>query len=300
MKPIKVLICLIMADHDYQSEQAAAAKEAAFRLDMSLEIVYAGNDAVNQNQQALKAIQAGNRPDAVLVEPVGTGMVQVATAAAAAGVGWGIVNREVDYVAKLRQTARAPVFAISTDQEEVGRIQGRQFSALLKSTGEILYIEGPGTAGATRLRTAGMISTKPLNASIKTLKGDWTEPGAHRIVQSWLSLSTSRLLHIQVIGCQNDAMAVGARRAFEELPIGAERNQRLSLPVTGCDGVPATGQRWVQQGRLAATVIMPPTMGLAMEILHKAIQTGSQPLEFTLSAPRSYPDLQELAEKARH
>lgn len=94
-------------------------------------------------------------------------------------------------------------------------------------------------------------------------------------------------------------MAAGARRAFEELPIGAERNQWLSLPVTGWDGVPATGQRWVQQNRLAAMVIMPPTMGLAMEILHKAIQTGSQPSEFTLSAPKSYPDLQELAEKAR-
>jgi len=251
--------------------------------------------AINQSQQVVKAIQARNRPDAVLVEPVGTGMLQVA--AAAAGVGWGIVNREVDYVPKLRQTASVPVFAVSTDQEEVGRIQGRQFSVLLKSAGEILYIEGPSVTGATRLRTAGMISTKPLNARIKTLKGDWSEQGAHRIVQSWLSLSTSRLLHIQVIGCQNDAMAAGTRRAFEEMLSGAERNQWLSLPVTGCDGVPATGQRWVQEGRLAATVIIPPTMGLAMEILYQAIITGSQPPEFTLSAPRSYPDLQELAEK---
>jgi ABC-type sugar transport system substrate-binding protein len=300
MKPIKVLVSLIMADHDYQSEQAAAAKDAACRLDIDLEIVYAGNDAINQGQQVLKAIQAGNRPDAVLVEPVGTGMIQIATAAAAAGIGWGIVNHEVNYLTTLRLSERAPVFAVSTDQEEVGRIQGRQFSALLKGEGEILYIEGPSTAGATRLRTAGMNSTKPKNASIKTLRGDWTEHSAHRLLQSWLSLSTSRLLHIQVIGCQNDAMAAGARRAFEELPIGGERNEWLSLPVTGCDGVPATGQRWVQEGRLAATVIIPPTMGLAMEILHKATQTGSQPAEFTLSAPRSYPDLQELAEKAGH
>jgi ABC-type sugar transport system substrate-binding protein len=300
MKPIKVLVSLIMADHDYQSEQAAAAKEAACRHDIGLEIIYAGNDAVNQGQQVLKAIQSGNRPDAVLVEPVGTGMTQIATAAAAAGIGWGIVNHEADYLATLRLTARAPVFAVSSDQEEVGRIQGAQFSALLKGEGAILYIDGPSTAGATRLRTAGMNSTKPRNASIKTLRGDWTESGAHRIVKSWFSLSTSRLVNIQVIGCQNDAMAAGAHRVFEELPIDAERNQWLSLPVTGCDGVPATGQRWVQQGRLAATVIVPPTMGLAMEILHKAIQRGSQPSEYTLSAPRSYPDLQELADKARH
>jgi ABC-type sugar transport system substrate-binding protein len=301
MKPIKVLVSLLTADNDYQKEQAAAAMEAARRHEMTVDIVYADNDAVNQSQQLLKAIQnRAGHPDAVVVEPVGTGMPQVAAAAAAAGIGWGIVNREVDYVERLRQTSHAPVFAISTDQQEVGRIQGRQFSGLLKRSGGILYIEGPGIADATRLRTAGMLETKPENASIKTLKADWTEAGAYKIVKSWLSLSTSRQLHIELIGCQNDAMAAGARKAFEDLPNSVERDQWLKLPLTGCDGVPGTGQKWVQQGWLTATVITPPTMGIAVEILRNAIQTGSQPPERTLSAPRSYPSLEKLAETARH
>jgi len=111
MKPMKVLVSLIIADSDYQQEQAAAAEEVARELNLRIEIIYAGTDAVHQTQQLVKAIQdRANRPDAVLVEPVGTGMDQIAETAVAAGVGWGIVNREIDYVARLRGSARAPVF----------------------------------------------------------------------------------------------------------------------------------------------------------------------------------------------
>ena len=294
---MKVLVSLIIADSDYQQEQAAAAEEVARELNLRIEIIYAGTDAVHQTQQLVKAIQdRANRPDAVLVEPVGTGMDQIAETAVAAGVGWGIVNREIDYVARLRGSARAPVFAVSTDQLEVGRIQGRQFAALLGQCGSVLYIEGPSTAGASQQRRAGMMSTKPADASVKTLKGDWSEGSAYRAVKSWLSL-TARQLEIQVIGCQNDLMAAGARKAFEELPSPVERDQWLSLPLTGCDGVAKTGLKRIAQGLLSATVIIPPTMGLAVQILHNAVKTGAQPPELTLSAPTSFPTLDELARK---
>jgi ribose transport system substrate-binding protein len=294
MTKLSILVSLITNENDYQKEQAAAAEDAARRLDANIQIVYAGNDAVNQSQQLLKVIQGSSqRPDAILVEPVGTGMPQVAGAAAAAGIGWGILNRDVDYVAKLRLAGRAPIFAVTTDQEEVGRIQGRQFAVLLKEGGGVLYVEGPATDVA-RLRASGMYSTKPENVSPKVLKGDWTEASGHRAVKSWLSLSTSQQLHIRVIGCQNDAMAIGARRACEEVPESQARKKWLSLPFTGCDGAPKTGQEWVCRGLLAATVVVPPTMGLAFEIMAKAIRSGVQPLQRTLSTPSSYPALEEL------
>jgi hypothetical protein len=111
MTKLNVLVSLITSDNDYQMEQAAAAKDAARRLDTNIQIVYAGNDAVNQSQQLLKIIQGSpQRPDAILVEPVGTGMPQVAAAAAAAGIGWGVLNREVDYVAKLQGKLSGPDF----------------------------------------------------------------------------------------------------------------------------------------------------------------------------------------------
>jgi ribose transport system substrate-binding protein len=246
----------------------------------------------------LRVIQASaHHPDGILVEPVGTGMPQVAGAAAAAGIGWGIINREVDYVAKLRGPGNVPIFAITTDHEEVGRIQGRQFSAFLKAGGGLLYIEGPSAGDVARQRTSGMQSTKPANVIPKVLKGDWTEASGYRAVKSWLSLSTSQQLHIRVIGSQNDAMAIGARRAFEEISDSQQRKEWLSLPFTGCDGVPKTGLEWVRRGLITATVITPPTMGLALEMMAHSIRTGTQPPPRTLSKVASYPPIEELRPK---
>jgi ribose transport system substrate-binding protein len=139
-----------------------------------------------------------------------------------------------------------------------------------------------------------MLSTKPGSVDVKTVKGDWTQKSGHHAIKSWLSLSTSRQLHIGMIACQNDDMAIGARRAFEESKDMGERDAWLRLPVTGCDGVPRSGQEWVRQGQLAATVVSPPLMGDAMRLLATALKTGSQPPERTLVAPSSFPSIKEL------
>ncbi len=298
MAKLNVFVSLVTKDNDYQLEQAAAAEDTARRMDVSIQIMYAANDAVKQSQQLLDVIQnRAQHPDAILVMPVGTGMPLVADAAVAAGIGWGIINREVDYLDKLRGNSRTPAFSVATDQEEIGRIQGRQFGVLLKNEGAILYIEGPSTNEVVRMREAGMLSTKPSNLNPKMLKGDWTEAGAYRAVKSWLALSTSQHLHIRAIGCQNDAMAMGARRAFEEVPEIQARKDWLSLPFTGVDGLPKTGQEWVRRGLLAATIVVPPTMGLALEMMIKAIRTGVQPPPRTLNKPIPYPPLEEMVVK---
>jgi ribose transport system substrate-binding protein len=295
MTQLKVLVSLITADNDYQVAQAAAAVDAARRLDAEVEVLYAGNSAINQCQQLLTSIQVSSqRPDAILVEPVGTAMPQVAAAAADAGIGWGVINRDLDYVGKLRETTQSPIFDLSTDNEEVGRIQGNQFSALLKGGGCILYIEGPSTGEVARLRTAGMQSTKPGNVTPRILRGDWTEASGYNAVRSWLALGTSQQMAIRLIGCQNDAMAIGARRAFEEVLENHARQDWLSLPFSGCDGLPETGQEWVRRGLLAATVVAPPLMGLALETMTKALRSGVQPPAHTLIKPTSYPALEEI------
>ena len=161
MSKPKVLVSLTTNDNDYQLEQAASAEEAAKRSGLEIQIIYAENDAINQSQQLLKAIQspAGTRPDAVVFEPVGTGLPQVAKAAVAAGIGWIILNREVDYLNELRRTAKAPVFGLTTDHTEVGRIQGRQIGALLPQGGSVLYIQGP--SGSDAANNAPTACTKP-------------------------------------------------------------------------------------------------------------------------------------------
>jgi ribose transport system substrate-binding protein len=293
MNNLNVVVALTTRDNDYQAEQAAAATEIASRLGVKISIVYAGNDAVNQSQQLVKIIQdRAQRPDAILVEPVGTPMPQVAKAAVSAGIAWGILNREAEYISELRRVAQIPVFALSPDQEEVGRIQGKQLAAFT-TEGSILYIEGPSSSSAATLRTKGMLSTKPRQVEVKILKGDWSEHSGHQAVHSWLSLSTSKHMHIRAVICQNDAMAVGARKTFLGLS-QTEREPWLNTPFTGCDGVTKTGQEWVRNGQLRATVVIPPMAGLALEMLAKALQTGSMPAERTLCAPHSFPPIKEI------
>jgi ABC-type sugar transport system substrate-binding protein len=293
MSDLNVVVALITRENDYQAEQAASAIAAAARLGTKLQVLYADNDAVNQTQQLVKVIQDPIlRPTAILVEPVGTGMVQIAKAAVAAGIGWGVLNREPEYISELRRDRRAPAFCVTVDQEEVGRIQGKQLAALVRE-GNILYVEGPSSSSVVMLRTRGMKATKPPQIMVKTLKGDWTERSAHQSVRSWLSLSTSRQLHIRAVICQNDAMAMGARKALLDLT-EKDREDWQNIPFTGCDGVSKTGQEWVRRGLLTATVITPPTTGTALEVLVKAARDGAEPPERTQIAPVSFPTIADL------
>jgi ABC-type sugar transport system substrate-binding protein len=298
MKTLRILVSLTTNDNDYQIEQAKSAEEAAGRLGVEARIIYANNDAIQQSTQLLKEIQAAQqlRPDAIVFEPVGaTALPQVARAAATAGIGWAVLNREASYVSELRRLTKAPILAVSSDHQEIGRIQGKQFAALLPKGGSILYIQGPSENSAAKDRTAGMLETKPDNIQVTTLKGQWTEESSLRAVRSWLKLSTSHKAIIDLIGAQDDSMAIGARKAFQELPNELDRERWLKLPFTGCDGLPKTGQTWVRSGLLAATVFVPPNTGLAIEMLIQGILHGKEQPERALTVPSSIPPLGELS-----
>jgi len=297
MKKLHFLVSLTTDDNDYQTEQAQAAEQTARKQGVEARIIYADNDAITQSTQILKAIQSSEeeRPDAVIFEPVGgTALPQVARAAAAAGVGWAVLNRDANYLSELRRTSSAPIFSISSDHVEIGRIQGRQFAALLPHGGAILYIQGPAENSAAKERTAGMMETKPSNIHVTMLRAQWTEESSQRSVRSWLKLSTSQRAAIDLIGAQDDSMAIGARKAFQELPNESDQERWLKLPFTGCDGLPKTGQAWVRSGILAATIFIPPNTGQAIEMLCQSIQQNKRPPESALTVAVSVPPLAEL------
>jgi ABC-type sugar transport system substrate-binding protein len=300
MSQLSFLVSLTTSDNDYQIEQAASAESTARRLGFDLQIIYADNDAITQSQQLLEVIQSGNRPNAIVFEPAGsTALPQVARAAAMAGMGWVILNREADYIAQLRSSYKAPVFCITSDHKEIGRVQGRQIGALLPQGGAVLYIEGPSGSDAAQQRTEGMQQTKPANVQVRTVRAHWTETSAHQAVSAWLRLSTSRTLQLEAIIAQDDSMAMGARKAFQDISDMGQRDRWLSLPFTGCDGMPKTGQAWVRNGLLAGTVIVPANAGLALEMLNKAIQGRIMPPERTFTEVRSYPTIEEMAAAQR-
>jgi ABC-type sugar transport system substrate-binding protein len=297
MAKIKVLVSLTTSDNDYQVEQAQSAEQAASKLGVSAEIIYANNDAINQSTQILRAIQASpeDRPNAIVFEPVGgTSLPQVARAAAAADIGWAVLNRDANYIEDLRKTSTAAIFAISSDHAEIGRIQGRQFAAMLPRGGAVLYIQGPSENSAAKERTLGMQETKPANIQIIALRGQWTEESAQRAVRSWLKLTTSQKATVDLIAAQDDSMAIGARKAFEEITSEADRERWLKLPFTGCDGLPKTGQAWVRSGLLSATVFVPPNAGQAIEMFVQAIRDKKRPSERVFTVPSSIPALAAL------
>ena len=267
---------------------------------VELEILYAENDAILQSQQLLKIIQSnsGSHPDGIIFEPVGgTALPQVAKAAATAGIGWVVLNREVDYLSELRRAYRVPVFAVTSDHEEIGRLQGKQLAALLPNGGSVLLIQGPSDSLAAKQRTTGMYETKPIGVQVKLMKGNWTEASAYKAVSAWLKLSTSQQTPIDVIAAQNDAMALGARKAFQELGDSVARDRFLAAPYLGIDGVSKTGQSWLRRGLLNATIVVPANTDQALDMLVHAVQSVTIPPEKTLTVPRSMPIVEELARK---
>ncbi|HXX43321.1 MAG TPA: substrate-binding domain-containing protein [Candidatus Acidoferrales bacterium] len=290
----------IPGDTMYLREQTNAAKATAQRLGVQLEVVAAGMDAVHQGQQVLKFVQApnGSRPDGILLEPVSAqGLPRVAEAAVAAGIGWVVSNAQVDYLGALRKNAKVPVFKVSQDHVEIGRIQGRQIGALLPAGGSILYLRGPGMSSIASKRFEGLEHGRPKNVEVKSVKVQGaTAEDAYKAVCSWLALSTVRPEATRVIFSQNADFIFGARKAFETNASEADRRKWLALPCAGV-GVSSQVRTLVDQGILCAAVLTSLTMDKALEMLVQALKTGAQPREETYVEAQSYPSLEDLAKK---
>lgn len=120
--------------------------------------------------------------------------------------------------------------------------------------------------------------------NVRLLTGEWTEASGERAMLSWLRLSSSVGETPRLVAAQNDAMAIGARKAIAE-----RRPEWLHLPFTGCDGLPEGGQRLVNEGQLAATVIVQSNAGPAIDLIATQMNgRGHAPARLVLQ-PKSYP-----------
>jgi len=89
---------------------------------------------------------------------------------------------KAEYAGELRKATRSPpIFSVSADQVEVGRIQARQIAALLPRGGAVLLIQGPGVSSVSRDRHTGTFrNCSPPHVHITSLQGRWTEESAHQ------------------------------------------------------------------------------------------------------------------------
>lgn len=295
MKKLSIVVSL-PGENNYLREQEAVARATAQRLGLDLKVINAKSDPITQSQQVLEVVQAqSGRPDAVIVEPVNNqGLPRVAEAAVAAGIGWVISNARVDYLEPLRKNAKAPVFAVSQDHTEIGRMQGRQFLAILPRGGSVLYLRGPATNFLATQRSEGLESVLGVNIQMKSLKIQWTAESAYNSVRSWLRLSTVRAADTHLIAAQNTDFILAARKAFEENAADADRAKWLSLPYCGV-GVLSQAKPLLDAGTLNAAIITSLTMDTAMDMLVRHMQTRSQPPAQTFVKAWSQPTLEDLA-----
>jgi len=184
---------------------------------------------------------------------------------------------------------------VTSDHMEIGRIQARQLAALVPEGGGILYIIGPTESASVRDRKAGFEAICPKNLRATVLRGKWTEESGYRSLATWLKLGGSSKSSIVALAAQNDAMAMGARKALKEITNPQEREKWLSLPLTGVDGLPKTGQAWVRAGSLTATLITPPMVGQAVQLMANALLKGSSVPERTVTFLESFPPIAKLS-----
>jgi len=88
-------------------------------------------------------------------------------------------------------------------------------------------------------------------------------------------------------------MAMGARKAFDQSAHALSQSWR-QIPFLGCDGMPHTGQEWLRQGLLAATVFNPPTAPVAIDLVAGFLRNGTMPPPRTLTKARSIPEVAML------
>jgi ABC-type sugar transport system substrate-binding protein len=253
-----------------------------------VEVVFAEGNPVVQIHQLFGFIHArdDSRPRAIVVEATtGEGLERVARNAVKAGIGWILVNTDVGYLEGLRHHhPELPICAIGGDSREAGRIQGRQVRRLLPRGGSVLGIQGPSDSTVKMGRAEGFVEALGAGYQLKVVNGDWTEQGGARAMASWLRLKTVEHFRPDIVVCQNDMMAIGARRVLEE-----QRRDWAAAPFLGCDGLAEGGRRQVETGQLAATVVIPSNTGPALELVAAWFQDRKPLSAEILLAPSSFP-----------
>jgi ribose transport system substrate-binding protein len=290
----RIVVSLPEKDNEFQLLQAVEARAAARRLGCEVELLYAGNSGIAQIQQIYKALGGEPRPRALVVEPIAqTGLETVLRRAAAQGIGAALLNCTADYVARLGdEFPSVPIFTVGSDQTRIGRLQGEQLRALLPRGGSVLCICGPQGSPVAEERTRGLQEALD-GADIRCFEidGRWTEESAYHSAQSWLRLRSTSAMRLDAVAAQDDSMARGARRAMME---SADAARWKDVPFVGIDGVPDVGQRMVDGGELAATIVMPSNTAAALEHLVLSLESGTMPPRAVHLPVHPYPEMDRL------
>jgi ABC-type sugar transport system substrate-binding protein len=290
----RIALFLANPDNDYMQALRNEAEAAAARAGFELEVAFAGADpgkiSIEQPQQIYRAINRDPavRPVAVIVFPL-LDVAHTVKEVVAARVGVIVLNRLPPFVEELRNAnPGVPIFAVSSDQVQAGRVQGRQLRTLLPEGGLVLGVLGNPLASSTSDRANGLRQVIDGSAiRLTTVNGDWGAASGEDVVTKWLRQPWNKE-KLAAIACQNDAMAMGARKATRQLAAETAYGYLQRIPILGIDGSPHFGLKLVESGDLTATVVNPLVTRHAIEQLARALKGEAVP-PFLSVEPKPHP-----------
>lgn len=294
--PDVIGLFLRSSDNYYQRRLREVAEREAKRHGFELLVQTVKFDASQQVVQIREAIKNASATNLVAILVSGVHdeeLSPVAHEAAEAGLDWCLLN-DATFIDDVHgQHPERAIFAATCDHTEIGRIHAAQVRALIGNSGHVACITGNVKNIESRLRLDGLKEGLDGQFDLVVLNADWTSEGARMAVERWAGGVTTQESFPAAFVAQNDEMALGVRQALRDIdtrrdwPVGG-------TPITGCDGVETFGQRLVREGRLKATVIMPPGTGVAIEWIARARRNGSLPPVRVLLPVASFPALARL------
>jgi ABC-type sugar transport system substrate-binding protein len=283
-------------DNDYQQRLKEVGLREAKRQGFDIVLESAQNDPSRQVEQIRAAIANASTTKlaAILVSTVRDEVLpDLVREAAEAGIDWALLNEGTFIDAIRDQYPTRAIFVVTPDQLEIGRIHGRQVRALVGSSGKVLCVTGPLTTETAQQRLDGLKEILAADFSLTELNADWTSERARMVVERWaVELGADAELPGMFVA-HNDEMALGVRQALRD--VASQKDLPLATsPITGCDGSQTFGQRLVREGRIKATVIMPPASGAAIEWIARSRTRGERPPVRVVQPVTSFPNVSAL------
>lgn len=295
-------VALLLDDDEnrYQQLLVREAKAAAARLRLALlDPEFARGSSWTQVESINAHLRRGSdRPDAMLVILAGNQLTRAPfERVVKAGVALVFLNRIPSWTEELRRLfPKALVAGATPRQEGIGEIQAQQAARLARAGAFVILVTGAAASPAAIERKQGFLGEAGARFSVHDVDGRWSAEGAEKALAEWFRLGAERDHAIDLVVCQNDAMARGARTALLAQAASAGRRELEGVPLIGCDGIEEEGQAMVARRELVATVVMPPTTPAALEIVSRYLDSGARSETVSLDAT-SFPPLEKIASR---
>ena len=289
---------------EYHRRLAEEAQEAARQHGVTVDVYDAGDTGAKQAQDLVRfaAENPGKRLCALVVPfadavPEGTALQDDATYRLARrllqkGVGWILLNHgRADLITALRADFPAlPLALVAIDNQEFGRIQGRLLRGLVKPGAKVLCVRGNPFDSGSQERSAGLKEgLRGAGIDLEEVDGRWDATIAEAEVRRWVASPLRQQAPLHAVVAQDDVMAMAARRVLDRVAQELARADLKSIPVVGGDGLLGMGRRWVDEGKLTATVSVTLPGRTAVQLLWRHWKDSAPLPAVTRLAPTPYP-----------